>query len=151
MKLCKERKKWTPDDWKRILLSDESTFRLFHPSNPQNLGSGSSRSAQDSICQVPLESNGVGHDVVTGNQQPVRHPREDLIGHPVQRGQDTILENFCLPAINRTHISGLVQKLVMVDDRSTCIVMQDEAPAHRSVRAQQWCRDKLPHFWAKDV
>ena len=29
--------------------------------------------------------------------------------------------------------------------------MQDEAPGHRSARAQEWYRNNLPDFWAKDV
>ena len=64
---------------------------------------------------------------------------------------DTILENACLPAINRTASSGSVLKRRMVNDRSTSIFMQDGAPAHRSAKAQRWCESNLPDFWRKEV
>uniref|UniRef100_A0A0K2V2T6 Kalirinlike [Hydra vulgaris] n=1 Tax=Lepeophtheirus salmonis TaxID=72036 RepID=A0A0K2V2T6_LEPSM len=35
LQLCRERKHWTAYDWKCIHFSNESTFELFHPPNPQ--------------------------------------------------------------------------------------------------------------------
>ena len=64
---------------------------------------------------------------------------------------DTIMEKLCLPVVNRTRISCSVQKRCMEVAGNTCTFMQNGAPAHHSARAQQWCRDKLPHFWGKDV
>ena len=33
---CKERLRWTVEDWRRVLFSDESPFEIFHTPNRQN-------------------------------------------------------------------------------------------------------------------
>ena len=58
----------------------------------------------------------------------------------------TMLENVCLPTINRALSSGSVLKRRMVGDMSTRIFTRAEAPAHRSAKAQRWCKDNLPDF-----
>ena len=64
---------------------------------------------------------------------------------------ENIFEAVCLPVINRTATSGSVLTRRMVESRSDSIFMQVGAPAHRSARAQNWCREHLPNFWAKDT
>ena len=36
LSFCRERKKWSVHDWRKVLFSDESPFELFHSPNRQN-------------------------------------------------------------------------------------------------------------------
>ena len=36
LNFCRKYNKWTVDDWRAILWTDESPFELFHSTNPQN-------------------------------------------------------------------------------------------------------------------
>lgn len=152
IKFCKERKNWTVDDWKRVLFSDESPYALFHPPNLQNdrvWAADPGEVPEAPSVKFPPKLMVWGMMSYQGLSNLHVIPAKTSVN--AEYYVETILEKCCLPAINRTRSSGSVLKRRMVDDRSTCIFMQDGAPAHRSVRAQQWCRDKLPHFWAKDV
>ena len=37
----------------------------------------------------------------------------------------------------------------LLSNMSRAIFMQDGAPAHTSNRAQEWCKNNMPAFWAK--
>ena len=152
LKFCKERKNWTADDWKKVLFSDESTFELFHAPNPQNDRVWAQN--PDEVPKAPsvkFPSKLMVWGMMSYQGLSKVHVIPAKTSVTSEYYVENILEKFYLPAINRTHISGSVQKRRMVDDRLTCIFMQDGAPAHRSARAQEWCRNTLPDFSAKDV
>ena len=74
------------------------------------------------MFQVLIETDGVGmmpHQGIS-DLYAIRAKTSENTGYYV----DTILEKFCIPAINRTHISGSVQKRCMVEDGSTCVFMR---------------------------
>ena len=151
IKFCKKRKDWTEEDWKNVLFSDESTFELFHPPNRQN-----DRIWAPDAASVPTAPSVKFPAKLMVWGMMSHQALSELHVIPPKTKVDTkyyvenILEESCLPAINRTPSDGSVLKGRMVADRSKAIFMQDGAPVHRSATAQQWCRDNLPHFWAKE-
>lgn len=152
VKFCKERRNWTVDDWKRVLFSDESTFQMFNSPNRQNDRVwAQDPSAVPVAPSVKFPSKLMVWGMMSHQGLSELHVIPEKTSVDSHYYVDTILENACLPAINRTASSGSVLKRCMVDDRSTCIFMQDGAPAHRSAKAQRWCAANLPDFWRKEV
>ena len=65
--------------------------------------------------------------------------------------RQSILEKEYLRAINRRGETGTIIQRALVPDPSQAVFMQVGAPTHTAKKTQDWCRDNLPSFWAKDV
>ena len=61
-----------------------------------------------------------------------------------------ILEKTCSDAMNRRLLRDKILTRRLLPDMSTVVFMQDGAPAHTARVTQQWCRDNLRSFWAKE-
>ena len=152
LQFCKERKNWTVEEWKRVLFSDESPFQLFHHPNRQNERVWAKNPAEVPKAfsvKFPPKLMVWGMMSYEGLSQLHVIPQKTSVN--AEYYVEHILEEVCLPAINRTATTGSVLTRRMVERRSDSIFMQDGAPAHRSARAQKWCREHLPNFWAKDT
>ena len=65
--------------------------------------------------------------------------------------RQNILEKERIRVINRRGKTGTILQSALVPDPKKAIFMQDGAPPHTAKKTQDWCRDNLPSFWAKDV
>lgn len=152
LNFAKEHKTWTEEDWKRVLWSDESCFELFNPPNRQNDRVWAADASD--VPPVPTVKHppkvhvwGMMSSCAVSELHVV--PQKFTINGDYYR--QNILEEECLRAVHRTGQTGTILQRALVPDAETAIFMQDGAPPHTAKRTQDWCRDNLPSFWAKDV
>ena len=149
---CKERLKWTVEDWRRVLFSDESPFEVFHTPNRQN----------DRIWTRDRSS-------ITPHQT-VKFPSKlhvwGLISytalsdlHIIPQGRtvtaeyyiEEILNRSLMFSIKRKRKTGSVLTRKLLPNMSGYIFQQDGAPAHHATRTQDWCKEHLKAFWEKGI
>lgn len=63
---------------------------------------------------------------------------------------DNILQDCLLPALNRTRNTGGIFKRKLVQNMSEAIFQQDGAPSHTALLTQNWPKNNIQHFWAKE-
>jgi transposase len=147
---CQERKKWSINDWRRVLFSDESTFELFHHPNRQTDRVWAYKKEQVAPTQkvkFPLKIHVWG----------VMSYRALSELHIIPRGQtvtanyyvETILKKCLTAAMHRSEDEGSVLERKLLPDMSQAIYQQDGAPAHSSRLAMSWLENNVDSFWAK--
>ena len=62
---------------------------------------------------------------------------------------EEVLEKSCRSVMSRSTKTGDILTRKLLPNMSRAIFMQDGAPAHTSNRAQEWCKNNMPAFWAK--
>ena len=105
----------------------------------------SGRPSNISGRQIPRKADGVGHQTLC--ELHVIPPKTKI---DTTFYVENVVKKSCFNAINRTPSKASVIQRRMVAARSQSIFMLDGALAHRSATVQQWCRDNMPHFWAKE-
>ncbi|KAI6658805.1 hypothetical protein LOD99_15130 [Oopsacas minuta] len=61
-----------------------------------------------------------------------------------------ILTKTYKDALNRKRKTGTILEKRMIADPLKATLMQDGAPPHRANITQDWCKNQLPNFWAKE-
>ena len=152
LEFCKMRKNWTADDFKSVIWSDESSFEVMHPTNPQN-----DRVWAKNRTEVPprMALKKPAKLMVWGGMSAQRLTELHVVPQKQTVNTDyyvsEILTKTLLPALQRSSRNGSVLERKMVPGMSVPIFMQDGAPAHTSKKTQEWCRSNLPGFWEKQV
>lgn len=152
LKFAKDHKKWTENDWKRVMWSDESPFELFHAPNRQNDRVWASDSANVPAVETVKNPQkvhvwGMMSHCALSDLHVV--PLKTTINGQYYR--ENILAKQGLDAVNRTATNGSILERKLVENQDEAIFMQDGAPPHTAKATQQWCRENLPGFWEKDV
>lgn len=147
---CKSKKKWSFNEFKHVIWSDESVFELQQKPNRQN-----DRVWAKSGDQVPrIETVKQPAKLMVWGGMTAQGLTELHVVPPKQTVNTAyyvseILEGSLKPAIKRTRKTGGVTERKLVDPMSSAIFMQDGAPAHTAKRSQEWCEEHLPKFWGK--
>ena len=152
LKFAKERKKWTVEDWQNVMWSDESPFELFHPPNRQNERVWAADPSDVPAVPTVKHPEKVHVWWMMGSRAVSEiHvvPQKTAINGDYYR--QSILKKEHLRAINRRGETGTIIQRALVPDPSQAVFMQDGTPTHTAKKTQDWCRDNLPSFWAKDV
>ena len=148
LKFAKEHKNWTENDWKRVLLSDESPFELFHKPNRQNDRVWASSSADvptvETVKHPPKLHVMMSHQALSDLHVV---PQNTTVTGEYYR--ESILARECMDAMRRTSSNGSILQKKMVDDPSRAIFMQDGAPPHSARQMQKWCSEHFSGFWPK--
>ena len=147
---CKERLRWTVEDWRRVLFSDESPFELFHTPNRQNDWIWT----RDRASITPHEKVKFPSKLHVWRLMSYT-ALSDL--HIIPQGRTVTADYFIEEILNQTLLSSLKRKRrtgsvltrKLLPNMSEYIFQQDGAPAHNATRTQDWCRQHLNAFWAK--
>ena len=137
LSFCKERKKWSIHDWRRVLFSDESPFELFHLPNRQN----DRVWLADRFRLVPTETVKFPGKVHVWGMMSY-NDISDL--HIIPKGQsinasyyiEEILSKTMLSALQRDREIDGVSERKLLPDMSSAIFQQDGAPAHTAKKTQ---------------
>ena len=141
LKFGQERKKWSVNEWQRVIFSDESPFELFHPRNRQN-----DRIWSDCREKVPhFERVKFPGKLQVWGAMSHRALSELHFMPPCQTVNteyyiDEILKKTLASAMRRKRVTGNVFEIKMLSDMSEVIFQQDGAPAHTSKK-----------FWEKGI
>lgn len=151
-KFAKKHEKWTENEWKNVLWSDESFFELNHPPNRQNDRVWAP--SAENVPEVEMSKHPPKVQVwgmMTGRALSALHvvPPKTTVNGEYYR--ENILAEEGLDALNRSSENGSVLEQKLVDDKDEAIFMQDGAPPHTAKATQDWCQNHFPHFWRKGV
>lgn len=152
LEFCKMRKNWTADDFKSVIWSDESSFEVMHPTNPQNdrvWAKNRTEVPPRMALKKPAKVMVWGGMSAQGLTELHVVPQKQTVNTDYYVSE--ILTKTLLPALQRSSRNGSVLERKMVPGMSVPIFMQDGAPAHTSKKTQEWCRSNLPGFWEKQV
>ena len=128
---CQRVKRWTINDWKNVLWSDESPFELYHSPNTQNdriwANNSSDVTPHETIKNPPKV---MVWGMMSYNSLSDLHfvPSKQTVN--AQYYVEEILEKTCLCALKRRRKTGPVHMRKMVSKRSEAHFMQDGAPSH---------------------
>ena len=150
IEFAKSKLNWTLNDWKNVLWSDESSFQLFPPSNPN-------------CDRVWLHSPSKVPPTFT-----VKHPPKVMVWgmfsyralsqlHFVPQKQsvtsqyyrEEILSKTAMEAMSRSRMNGSLVSRKILKCTSNAIFMQDSAPPHTAVANQVWLSEHFPLYWRK--
>ena len=149
---CKARKKWSINDWRNVLFSDESPFELYHSPNRQNdrvWTADRNKVVATEKVKFPgklqvwgmMSYNGLSnlHIIPSGQTVTTIYYLEEF------------LKKTMMSAIHRDRETGTVTERKLVSDMSRAIFQQDGAPAHTSKKTQEWLRENFQNFWPKGI
>lgn len=150
LKFARKTEKWTIEQWKKVLWSDESSFELFSLPNRQNdrVWSKSSRNIEPCLrIKFPPKIQVWGMISFQAVSELHLIPKGQMVNGAYYR--DSILAKTCLDAIKRKRKRGSILERSMLPNMSELFFMQDGAPAHTANSTQEWCSKKFPNFWRK--
>ncbi|KAI6661742.1 Transposase-like [Oopsacas minuta] len=141
---------WTVNDWKKVLWSDESPFKLFAtPNNQNNRVWAKNKQDVPSVFSVKFPAKIHVWGMMSHQALSELHiiPQGQSINSAYYINQ--ILAKTCMGAVHRCRNNGSVLERPMLENMSEFIFMQDDAPAHTANATQKWCQDHLNAFWRK--
>ena len=149
---CKKVKNWTIDQWKQVVFSDESPFELYHPPNSKNDVIWSKNNTD--IEHVPVMK--FSPKVMVWGAMSFSGLTEL---HIVPQGQSVNQEYYCteilegnlFPRMHKNLTMGSKFNVKLVPNMSEMIFQQDGARDHTALRTQNLLKDRIPHFWSKDM
>jgi len=147
---AREHQKWTSEEWKRVLFSDESSFELFHPVNSINdcIWRRNKDDVKPSeVVKFPAKVMVWGMMGPLGLSELHFIPPKTSINAEYYR--EIILKKCLVPASNRTSSAGSILERKMSLDMSKVVFMQDEATCHTAKINEKWLSDNIPHYWGK--
>ena len=152
LQFCLERKHWTIDDWKNMLISDESSFELFHPPNRQNdrvWAHNKEEVKPTPTVKFPTKVMVWGCFSFQALSDLHIVPPKVTINSKYYI--EEILEKTLLPAMKRRRSTGSVLEKKFMPDISKAIFQQDGAPCHTSKMTLDWMQKHLNSYWGKGV
>ena len=151
LEFCRKYSVWLVEDWKCILWTDESPFELFHPSNHQN----DRVWCHNSSDVLPQETVKFPQKIMVWGMMSHQVLSELHIVPPKRTVNASyyvseILTKTCEDALNRKRKTGAILEKRMIAAPLKATLMQDGSPPHRANITQNWCKNHLPNFWAKE-
>lgn len=147
---AKDKVKWTFDDWKRVLWSDESFFQLYPTAN--SAGDkvwARNKDEVEAISTVKHSPKVMVWGMFSHRAVSDLHfvPPNTSVNKDYYR--EEILAKTAAKAMSRSEDMGPVNRRKMLDDTSSAIFMQDSAPPHVAVVNQKWLDSHFPSYWRK--
>lgn len=149
---CKMVKEWTPEDWKKVIFSDESPFELFHPVNRKNdvIWAHSSDSVIPSAT-VKFPAKVMVWGAISSQALSKLHviPQKQSVN--TEYYIDEILKKTLMEALLRTGETGGLLERQLCHDMSEAIFQHDGAPCHFAKKTTKWIDSNLNFCWGKGV
>lgn len=149
---CQRVKKWTVEDWKQVVFSDESPFELYHPANSKNDVIWAKNPSDVEPVPVPKFSPSVmvwGAMSFSGLTKLHIVPQGQTVNQEYYCSE--ILEGCLFPRLEKNLPRGPKFESAMVPNMSEIVFQQDGARAHTARKTQDLLCAKIPHFWDKDM
>ena len=151
LKFCKDRRKWTPDDWKKVIWSDESPYQLYPEGNSKNdVIWAKSPEGVETIELMKFSPKVMVWGAMTSTCLSELHIVPQKTSIDAVYYQENILEKNLLPMMSRTATTGDLTERKCPRKKSELVFMQDGARCHTAATTTQWLQDNEIQFWGKD-
>ena len=150
LKFCKDRRKWTPDDWKKVIWSNEN-YQLYPKGNSKNdVIWAKSPEGVETIELMKFSPKVMVWGAMTSTCLSELHIVPQKTSIDAVYYQENILEKNLLPMMSRTATTGDLTERKCPRKKSELVFMQDGARCHTAATTTQWLQDNEIQFWGKD-
>ena len=152
LRFCKERKKWTSEDWKDVIFSDESPYELYATPNKKNHVFWAKKKEDVPFAEkVKFPPKLMVWGAMTSSGLTDLHVVKGRTSIYSEYYSQEILQNHLLPIYTRNFTTGPVHRRKMVSAKCGSTFMQDGATCHTSVETSRWQQTHQIPFWKKWV
>lgn len=149
---AKMTKKFTLDDWKNVIFTDESPFPLFWTPNRQ-VDRIWAKNSED-VTPIPTVKKSQGIQVwgamsASGLSQLHVWPQSYRLN--AEKYKADILEGELTEIMSRKASTGPITTRKLVQPRSNFVFQHDGAPAHFASTSETWLKEHVPVVWGKGV
>ena len=152
LNFCLERRKWTVNDWKKVIFSDESPYLLFPEGNSKNdIVWAKNSSDVEPRETVKFSPKIMVWGAISGSSLSELHIVPQNTSVTAGYYTENILAENLLPMFTGNRATGSLVGRRLVDVKSEMIFMQDGARAHTAAATSEWLQENEIQFWGKEV
>ena len=152
LKFCRERSRWTEEDWRKVIFSDESPYELYPSGNPKNdIIWASERGDVEPIEKQKYSPKVMVWGAMTSTCLSELHVIPQKTSVNGQYYRENILKNSLLPMFDRRRTTGPISERKLPDEMSKMVFMQDGARAHTASLTLEWLDEHQVTYWGPQI